>query len=62
METTFIYGLTNSENIIRYIGKSDDPEKRLKQHIKEIRRYPSSSRFPGAYDMFVFDSHTDDES
>lgn len=38
METTFIYGLTDSENVIRYVGKSDNPEKRLKQHINSVDR------------------------
>ena len=31
---TFIYGLySDSDGIIRYVGKSDDPEHRLKRHI-----------------------------
>lgn len=31
---TYIYGLfSNEENIIRYIGKSDCPLNRLKNHI-----------------------------
>ena len=34
MRTTFIYGLfSESDNIIRYVGKSDDPNYRLKRHI-----------------------------
>ena len=30
---TYIYGLCNDDNIIRYVGKSDNPFKRLKQHL-----------------------------
>jgi len=39
MGTTFIYGLTsNSEpNIIRYIGKADNPFYRLKRHIHNTK-------------------------
>lgn len=34
MRTTFIYGLFSEEDgVIRYIGKSDNPEYRLKRHI-----------------------------
>lgn len=38
METTFIYGLTDSNDKIRYVGKSNDPQKRLKKHIGDVTR------------------------
>ena len=35
---TFIYGLTTSDNNeIRYIGKADNPDKRLKKHIANTK-------------------------
>lgn len=36
---TFIYGLfeINNQNNIRYVGKSNDPEKRLKRHIQNTK-------------------------
>lgn len=38
-ETTFIYGLIDPRtNQIKYIGKSDNPKKRLKEHISESRK------------------------
>ena len=37
METTFIYALHDSNNNVRYIGKSDDPDKRIKSHISNIK-------------------------
>ena len=41
-ELTYIYALCCPDTSkIRYIGKSNDPEKRLKQHLRENRRnYP----------------------
>lgn len=37
-ETTFIYGLIDPrDNIIKYVGKSDDPEKRLLGHLKQCK-------------------------
>jgi len=33
---TFIYGLYSSDSKIRYIGKSDDPKKRLKRHLQQV--------------------------
>jgi hypothetical protein len=37
-ETTFIYGLFDPRNCqLRYIGKSNNPERRLRQHITEAR-------------------------
>ena len=37
--TTFIYGLkSNKTNKIRYVGKSDNPEKRLKNHILDAKK------------------------
>ena len=33
-EITYIYGLTDGDKV-RYIGKSDNPRKRLLEHIKE---------------------------
>lgn len=39
MEKTFIYGLVSktNPNLIRYIGKADDPEKRKKRHIHNTK-------------------------
>ena len=34
IKQTFIYGLCEENNIIRYIGKSNNPNKRLKEHIR----------------------------
>ena len=38
MKTTFIYTLSYPEGNIRYVGKSDEPQQRLKNHIYEARR------------------------
>lgn len=35
---SYIYGLFGDDNIIRYIGKSDNPDKRKKEHISETNR------------------------
>jgi hypothetical protein len=35
MNTTFIYTLEFPEGNIRYIGKSNNPEKRLREHLKD---------------------------
>ena len=35
MKTTFIYTISDENNIIRYIGKSNNPFRRIHQHIKE---------------------------
>lgn len=35
MDTTFIYGLHSGDFKIRYIGKANDPEMRLKRHIRQ---------------------------
>ena len=38
MNKTFIYGLKLvGDDIIRYIGKADDPDKRLKKHISNTK-------------------------
>lgn len=38
MKTTFIYGLTvKGDNKIRYVGKADDPFKRLKRHLSNTK-------------------------
>ena len=38
METTFIYGLIDPQTCrLRYIGKSDNPQSRLAQHISDTR-------------------------
>lgn len=35
MKTTFIYGLMDPrDNQLRYVGKSNDPEKRLQEHLR----------------------------
>jgi len=56
METTFIYALCDPDTeIIRYIGKSDDPKVRYVQHIKDkhktykvnwIKKLKSSGKVP----------------
>ena len=38
MKTTYIYSLSFPEGNIRYIGKSDEPKKRLRNHIYEAKR------------------------
>jgi len=37
-EKTYIYSLSFPEGNIRYIGKSDEPKKRLRSHIYEAKR------------------------
>lgn len=37
MKTTFIYSLSDETGYIRYIGKANEPRKRLNQHIKESK-------------------------
>jgi predicted GIY-YIG superfamily endonuclease len=40
METIYIYGLKcPTDNVIRYVGKSIDPEKRLKGHVSGAKNY-----------------------
>jgi group I intron endonuclease len=36
METNYIYKITNKVNGKVYIGKSNDPERRWKQHKSEV--------------------------
>lgn len=39
MKTTFIYGLTDPRTgVVRYVGKANDPQLRLTQHLKEEGR------------------------
>lgn len=46
MKTTFIYGLFDPRNYsLRYIGKSDNPDLRLKQHIKESKCSKKHERY-----------------
>ena len=39
MEKTFIYGLVSKKNpdLIRYVGKADNPQKRVKRHIHNTK-------------------------
>jgi hypothetical protein len=42
--TTYIYTLTDPTNgSVRYVGKSDNPEKRLNSHIYETKTHPERS-------------------
>lgn len=36
-KTTFIYALCDDDHSVRYIGKSDAPEKRLKSHMQKAK-------------------------
>jgi predicted GIY-YIG superfamily endonuclease len=36
-EPLFIYGLTAEDGRVRYVGMSKQPDKRLKQHVREAR-------------------------
>lgn len=48
--TTFIYGLFDPRNYsLRYIGKSDNPNLRLKQHIKEARHSKKRNRYVASW-------------
>lgn len=42
--TVFIYGLTDPEGNVRYVGKSTDPERRLSEHLREARKGRRSHR------------------
>lgn len=45
-DTTFIYGLFDPRDCrLRYIGKSNNPQKRLKQHIKEANDKKKRNRY-----------------
>lgn len=37
MNKTFIYTLSDSEGNIRYVGKTNDPQHRLKKHLNEAK-------------------------
>ncbi len=41
MKTTFIYGIKESNDEIRYVGKSDTPKKRFRQHKTNSRNEKS---------------------
>lgn len=41
METTFIYALKEINGEIRYVGKSDDPKRRFRQHKSNARKEKS---------------------
>ena len=43
MNTTFIYGLKEKGGKIRYVGKSNNPRKRFKQHLNSKRENNSKS-------------------
>lgn len=36
-DSVWIYGLADETGLIRYIGKAKDPQKRLKQHVRDAR-------------------------
>ena len=40
MKTTYIYSLSDENNNIRYIGKSNNPKNRLYSHLKEDKSNP----------------------
>lgn len=45
-DTTFIYGLFDPRDCrLRYIGKSDNPQKRLKNHIKSVKQRQYKNRY-----------------
>lgn len=38
METVYIYGLRDPRyDVVRYVGKASDPEKRLRQHLSDCK-------------------------
>ena len=44
--TTFIYGLFDPRNYqLRYVGKADNVEKRLSQHIKQVKHRQYKNRY-----------------
>jgi len=44
MNKTFIYTLSDSNGIVRYIGKTDDPKRRLREHLYESKKKPKNHR------------------
>ena len=43
-DITYIYGLKEKMGPIRYIGKSDNPKKRLKQHYQYAKRFNNTKK------------------
>jgi hypothetical protein len=43
--TTFIYALIDPRNgMLRYVGKANDPKKRLRKHLREAAIFPRCHR------------------
>ena len=47
--TRFIYGLHAGDGVIRYVGMSKNPDKRLEQHLREARRCKNKNRHKEAW-------------
>jgi GIY-YIG catalytic domain/NUMOD3 motif len=42
--TTYVYGLCDERGFLRYVGKTNDPQKRLRKHLREARLNPKCHR------------------
>lgn len=40
MNQTFIYTLSDYNGVVRYIGKTDNPKRRLREHLYESKKNP----------------------
>ena len=47
--TRFIYGLHGGDGVIRYVGMSSNPHRRLKQHVREAIRHHNRNRHKEAW-------------
>jgi group I intron endonuclease len=44
MSQTFIYTLSNSNGVVRYVGKTDNPKRRLREHLYESKKNPKNHK------------------
>ena len=51
-KVTYIYGLTENDKI-RYIGKSNNPKKRLSEHIREAKRIQKTHKQQWLYSLIL---------
>ncbi len=51
MLTTFIYTLSEPDGTVRYVGKSDNPKRRLTKHLHEARTRRKNRRDKWIYSL-----------
>lgn len=50
-KVTYIYGLLDENNVVKYVGKSDNPKKRFNEHIIESKKYKKTHKQRWIFDQ-----------